>query len=209
MNNVDYTNSPITFTESGDYEVVYTYVDTKQYDENCDASTVTYTKTVNISVSAVEPEDNTYYASFSYVGNWANNAKKIIINNNTYAMPDVSATNSNIGSTTVGGQTVYFPIVTVNPSGANGTSYSNGKGYYFAPVFSALNIVDYNQDTGATLYTYNGNSTTWPHGKSATNGPDSAYFGYATDAAYANKPYARNMSSQYYQYAKDLHNMVF
>ena len=204
MNNTDYTDSTITFTQSGDYEVVYTYTDIRDYDSTAVASSVTYNKVLNISVTAVEPENPIHYASFSYVGDWANSAKKVIINNNTYVMPDVTSTSSNIGSTTVGGQTVYFPIVTVGPTDSSGnTAYSKGKGYYFAPVFNALNITDYNQDTGATLYTYNSSSTTWPRGKSASNGPDSGYFGYADGAALANKPYARSMDSQYYGFGKN------
>lgn len=208
MNGVDYTGSTISFTESGDYEVVYTYTDAKNYDINGNAFSKTYTKTVNIKVVAVEPEDNTYYAAFSYDGAAGNySAKKVIgTDSKTYVMPDVSSTSSAIGSTTVAGQTVYYPIVTVGPTTSNGnTTYSSGKGYYFAPVFSEIHIIDYNQDTGAKQYEYSKSTTTWPHGKSATSGPNTDYFTCASgEKVYsATSPYARSTDSKWYSYNKN------
>lgn len=208
MGGVDYTGNSITFTESGDYEVVYSYTDTKNYGSDLTLSSVVYTKTVKIKVTAVEPEDNTYYAAFSYDGAAGNySAKKVIgTDNRTYVMPDVTATSSTIGSTTVAGQTVYYPIVTVNPTTSNGnTAYSSGKGYYFAPVFSEIHIIDYNQNTGAKAYEYSKSTTTWPHSKSATNGPDTNYFTCASGEKVwgASSPYARSTNSQYYRYGKN------
>ncbi len=219
MNGADYTNTMIEFSESGDYQVVYSYTDTGEYQNSGSssaqavASQVVYTRTVSISVTAVEPDTVIYNAAFTYVGDWANNAKKVIgTDSNTYVMPDVSATSSKIGSTTAGGKTVYYPIVTVGPTSSNGnTAYSSGKGYYFAPVFSALNITDYNQETGAVQYTYNTSSTSWPHGKGQTNGPDSAVFGYAyADKTWNNYcPYARSMNAQYYKFGKNNNGLCY
>ena len=208
MNGDDYTGRDISFSESGDYEVVYTYTDGRNFDKDCNAFSHTYTKTVNISVSAVEPDDSTYYASFSYDGAAGNYAAKKVIgtDNKIYVMPDVSSTSSTIGSTTVAGQTVYYPIVNVGPTSSNGNSaYSSGKGYYFAPVFSELHIIDYNQETGATQYEYSKNTTTWPRGKSATSGPNTDYFTCASgEKVYsATSPYARAMNAQYYKYGKN------
>jgi hypothetical protein len=208
MNGVDYTGRTIAFTESGNYAVVYTYTDTKNYDAGGNAFSKTYTKTVNIKVVAVESEDNTYYAAFSYDGAAGNySAKKVIgTDNKTYVMPDVSSTSSTIGSTTVAGQTVYYPIVTVGPTTSNGnTAYSRGMGYYFAPVFSEIHIIDYNQETGVKQYEYSKSTTTWPHGKSATSGPDANYFTCASGEKVwgASSPYARSTNSQYYRYGKN------
>lgn len=205
MNGVDYTNRNIVFTASGDYEVVYTYTDTNSYsmvDGVLAKGSKVYENTVYITVSAVDPEISAYHPQFTYASGAA--AKKTIISNNTYIMPDVTGASATVGSTTVGGQTVYFPIVTVGPTSSNGnTAYSSGKGYYFAPAFSELNITDYNQSTGAVQYTYNSSSKTWPHGKSAKDGPDAAVFGYDSGAAYANQPYGRSTDPRYYGFGSN------
>ena len=213
MNGTDYTGKKITFSAEGEYDVVYTYTDPYNYNADGSAYNVVYTKTVHISVAVVTPEAVTYNASFAYTGAAGTyDAKQVIgTDNKTYVMPDVSAAVSGkIGSTTVGGKTVYYPIVTVGPTSSNGnTAYSSGKGYYFAPVFSELNITDYDQDTGAVAYTYNKTSTTWPHAKSKTTGPDSAIFGYADGAAYANQPYGRSMNAQYYKYSSNNNGLCY
>lgn len=208
MNGTDYTNKNISFAENGDYTVTYTYTDPYNYGKDGTPFSKTYTKTVNINVVAVEPDDVTYYASFQYDGAAGNYAAKKVIgtDSKTYVMPDVSATSTTIGKTTVAGQTVYYPIVTVNPTSSNGnTAYSSGKGYYFAPVFSELHIIDYNQETGAQQYEYSKSTSTWPHGKSATTGPDTAYFTCASGEKTwsATSPYGRSMNSQYYKYGKN------
>ena len=211
MNGVDYTNKNIVFTASGDYEVVYRYEDENSYSVNdgvLNKNTKVYEKTVNITVTAVDPEDVAYHPAFTYTGGY--NAKKVVAGNNTYIMPDVTATSDKIGSTTVDGKTIYFPIVTVGPTSSNGnTAYSSGKGYYFAPVFSELNIVDYNQSTGAQQYSYNKSSTKWPHGKSASDGPDSAIFGYDANASYTNQPYGRSTNAQYYRFKSNNNGLCY
>ncbi|MBE6740813.1 MAG: hypothetical protein E7570_00765 [Ruminococcaceae bacterium] len=211
MGSTDYTNKSITFTDEGDYDVVYTYTDPYNYNADGSAYNVTYTKTVHISVSVITPETVIYNAEFSYVGDWANSAKQVIgSDNKTYVMPDVSGTSTKIGSTTVGGKTVYYPIVSVSATSSNGnTAYSNGKGYYFAPAFNAINIKDYNQSTGSVQYTYNSSTTTWPHGKSSSAGPDSAVFGYASGAAYANQPYGRSMDTKYYGFGSNNNGLCY
>ncbi|MBR2590269.1 MAG: hypothetical protein IKE65_05035 [Clostridia bacterium] len=213
MNSTDYTGKKITFSTEGEYDVVYTYTDPYNYNADGSAYNVVYTKTVHISVAVVTPEAVTYYAEFAYTGAAGNYAAKQVIgtDNKTYVMPDVSANVSGkIGSTTAGGKTIYYPIVTVPATGSNGNSaYSSGKGYYFAPVFSELNITDYNQSTGAVAYTYNKSATKWPHDKSSTAGPDSAIFGYASDAAYANQPFGRSMKTEYYKYGSNNNGLCY
>ena len=215
MNGTDYTNSTICFSETGEYDVVYTYVDPYNYQNASGAYSITYTQTVHISVTAVEPDVVIYYASFNYDGTAGNYAarKEIGTDNKTYVMPDVSADiSSKIGHTTVAGKTVYYPIVNVSPTSSNGnTEYRSGKGYYFAPVFSELNIKDYYQDTGAVQYSYSKNSTTWPHGKSNSNGPDINYFTCASgEKVWGNtSPYARSTNAQYYRYGKNDNGLCY
>ena len=76
-------------------------------------------------------------------------------------------------------------------------------------MFNAINITDYNQSTGAAQYTYNSSSEKWPHNQAITTGPDSAIFGYASGAAYANQPYARSMNSSYYGYGKNNNGLCY
>lgn len=201
------SGNTVTFSTSGDYTVTYTYTAPYNYDASVTRGSVTYTKTLAVHVTAYEPEAVVYHPQFSYVSSWKNSAKTTTIAGKTWVMPDVSATGTYIGSTTVSGTTVYFPVVTVGPTSSNGnTTYSSGKGYYFTPVFNAINITDYNQETGASQYTYNSSSTTWPHGKAQASGPDSSVFGYDTSGA---TPYARSMNVQYYGYGKNNNGLCY
>ena len=208
MNGTDYSGKSINFTTSGEYAVTYTYTDPYNYRADGSAYSVTYTQTVKISVNAVDPEATVHYADFAYTGAAGNyDAKQVIgTDNKTYVMPDVSATSDTIGSTTVGGKTVYYPIVSVGPTDKTGnTAYANKKGYYYAPVFSELNITDYNQSTGEAQYTYNKSTAQWPHGKGYGLGPDTAYFGCTAGEKVYNSstPYARSTNTQYYGYGKN------
>lgn len=207
MNGEDYTGKTILFAESGEYEIVYTYTDEQNYDVNLHASSVTYKKSVYVTVTAVEPDDVIYHPEFKYVSTWENSAKTIIIDNVTYVMPDVGGTNTNIGSITVNGQTIYYPIVTVGPTSSDGNkAYESGKGYYFAPVFNAINITDYDQETGNPQYTYSSSSDRWPHDKAKANGPDSEIFGYTSNGA---NPYARAMNAQYYGFSMNSNGLCY
>ncbi len=198
MNGIDYTDKKISFADSGNYAVTYTYTDQYNYDKDGETYPRTYTKTVNIHVNAVEPEDVTYYAEFTYnIGGESVNAKKTIVGNSTYVMPDVSATDSNIGSTTVSGKTIYYPIVTLDGRSSTNKTYSSGKIYYFAPAFKVINITDYNQDTGVAQYTYNANSQKWPHNINGTTGPGSStVYGPAS----TRDPYGASTGATYEKY---------
>ena len=217
MGSTDYTDSVISFAGSGDYQVVYTYTDESQYvyspDGGLSNPETTYTQTVNINVNAVEPENVVYKALFEYTDKWANSSRQVITNqSHTYVMPDVTATVENkIGSRTIEGKTVFYPIVEVGPTGSSGNSdYESGKGYFFAPAFSALNITDYYQDTGNVQYTYNKNTATWPHGKSAISGPDTDVFSSGYEKTWGTaSPYSCSLSSQYYKYAKSNNGLCY
>ena len=199
MNGVDYTGRKITFSQPGNYTVEYRFTDSEYYSENnadLQQGSIDYTETVNITV--VSPD----FPTFAF---GSNGAKTQIINNEVYVMPNVSATSSSIGSTTVNGVTVYCPIVTVGPTGSNGnTSYSSGQGTYFAPAFSAVSIKD-------GQYTYNNKSTTWPHGKSTSNGPDEAVFGFLhpNPNNINETPYARSTNAKYYEFNKNNNGLCY
>lgn len=201
MNGVDYTGRKITFSQPGNYTVEYRFTDSEYYSENnadLQQGSIDYTETVNITV--VSPD----FPTFAF---GSNGAKTQIINNEVYVMPNVSATSSSIGSKTVNGVTVYCPIVTVGPTNSSGErTYSSGKGYYFAPAFSAVSITDYKQTDNTVQYTYNTESTEWPHGKAKTSGPDEAVFGYKDKDKYATSPYARSMNTQYYKFNSNKNN---
>ncbi|MBR4765278.1 MAG: hypothetical protein IK085_00780, partial [Clostridia bacterium] len=199
MNGVNYTDK-ISFSDEGTYYVDYTYSDSLNF--NCELQTteVGYIRTLRLSVITVEPEQTVYHPEFTYVGIGQSNSTTKTINDAIYVMPAVSATNSSIGSTTVSGETVYFPIVTLDGKNSSGGSYSSGNIFYFAPAFSAINIVDKNKDTGATLYTYNSSTNQWPHNQPAASGADSNYFGYI-----GTKPYgaATGTASEVFSYNQD------
>ena len=172
MNGTDYTGKSIAFNTAGDYKVTYTYTDENNYklDENGNITTysVTYTKTVNITVAVVKA--TTKHAEFTF-GSSNTASTTVTVGNNTYVMPNVSGTSSTIGSTTVSGQTIYYPIVEIIMSDGK-TSHSSGWYAYF-PVFSgAVTITDYaDNGTGDKMTPYNSSTTTMPSGLSVVGDP--------------------------------------
>ena len=167
MNGVDYTGKSIAFNTAGDYTVTYTYTDPNNYklDENGNITTysVTYEKTVNITVAVVKA--TTKHAEFTF-GSSNTASTTVTIGNNTYVMPNVSGTSSTIGSTTVDGKTIYYPIVEIIMSDGK-TTHSSGWYAYF-PVFKGVvTITDYaDNGTGDEMTPYNDSTTTMPTGLS-------------------------------------------
>ena len=192
MNGTDYTGKSIAFNTAGNYTVTYTYTDdnNSKLDENGNITTysVTYTKTVNITVAVVKA--TTKHAEFTFgSGNTASTT--VTVGNNTYVMPNVSGTSSAIGSTTVSGQTIYYPIVEIIMSDGK-TTHSSGWYAYF-PVFSgAVTITDYaNNGTGDKMTPYNGNTTTMPSGLSIVGDP-TTLFKYQSKTAADSAPVVKN-----------------
>lgn len=190
MNGTDYTGKSVTFTEAGDYVLTYTCVDPYNYTADGIGYNLYYSKTLNIKVTVVEAEAIVYHPEFIYTD--GSSTTQVIANNKTYVMPDVSATSSTIGSTTVGGKTIYYPIVSVGGSNSSGGKYTTGKIYCWSPAFTAINIKDYNKDTGALLYTYDKSMQKWPHNiSSTTKVTRGEYFGYT------GSPYTGATGDQY------------
>ena len=192
MNGTDYTGKSIAFNSTGDYTVTYTYTDDNNYklDANGNITTysVTYTKTVNIVVAVVEAA--TKHAEFTF-GSSNTASTTITVGNSTYVMPNVSGTSNTVGSTTVNGQTIYYPIVEIIMSDGK-TSHTSGWYAYF-PVFSgAVTITDYaDNGTGDKQNPYNDSTTTMPSGLSVV-GDAKTLFKYQSGSNAGETPVVKN-----------------
>ena len=192
MNGTDYTGKSIAFNTADDYEVIYSYTDDNNYklDANGNIITysVTYTKIVDIVVAVVKA--TTKHAEFTF-GSDNIGSTTVTVDNSTYVMPNVGATSSTIGSTTVSGQTIYYPIVEIIMSDGN-TSHTSGWYAYF-PVFSgAVTITDYaNKGTGDALTPYNASTTTMPSGLSVV-GDAKTLFKYQSGSNAGETPVVKN-----------------
>ena len=148
-------NNTITFKDAGDYVVTYTYTDSGNYKLD-NGEIVTYSKTyyqyVYVTVFVVEPQADPTIFDFGSDG-----YKSVTAGGLTYVMPDVTATKeptksnyvvtaSGIGSKTIDGQTIYYPIIGMHKVGSS-MSYYN----YFS-IFEAITIKDAN---GTDIYNIN------------------------------------------------------
>ena len=160
-------SSSFAFTEEGEHILTYRYVDPYNYRYTDNQNTIgtfeaSYTKTVKVTVTVAVASINP--ATFDFNGN---GYRSVIANNTTYVMPNVSATATNsIGSKTIGGQTIYYPIVfTYYSTSENGsltktpTSQVSGSNMYtWCPIFDGVvTITDYDENSNQTTY---GSSTT-------------------------------------------------
>ena len=153
----------IPMTEGGIYEIVYTVEDPYNYSADTIATTVKHTKT--ITVTAIAKDAEILAPKFTFIDQNGNKYESTTVKagDKTYVMPNVTAadptTNSmssiNIGSASISGTTVYFPIA----KGHTIRSGSNFNRYY--PLFNGINITDYTiaGDTTGTTYTTSGNYT--------------------------------------------------
>ena len=155
------TNSFIINTE-GTHTLTYQYVDPYNFrldgNGNVAAYSMTYTKTVSITVTvaitSIQP------ATFDFNGR---GYRSVVANNVTYVMPNVTATETNsIGSKSVGGKTIYYIIApTYYSTTATGSltpvdpdnEYSLANMYIWCPIFdSVVTITDYDEEGTATTY---------------------------------------------------------
>ena len=131
------------------------------------------------TAGSVKGKATAKHAVFSFGANGTDySAKTVTIGDKTYVMPDVTATvDGKIGSTTVNGTTVYYPITEMYTS--DGKTAHTGSWYACFPIFKdALQIIDYaDQGTGDPV-TYNQTNVTTvagiPSTLKATN-PTSAF----------------------------------
>jgi len=192
MNGTDYTGKSIAFNTADDYTVTYSYTDPYNYTLDANGNITTYSaryeKTVQISVAVIEA--TTKHAVFTFGSN--NTASTTVtVGTQTYVMPNVSGTSNSFGSTTVNGQTIYYPIVEIIMSDGK-TTHSAGWNAYF-PVFSGVvTITDY-KDEGRSDETvvYNGTTTSMPTNLSV-NGTPSQLFKYQSKSNAGESPVVKN-----------------
>ena len=145
VDGVDQTGKSVTFDKSGTHTVEYVYTDKYNYtlkDGSPAKFDVTYTETITLEVSAVKAAAKNAEFSFGKDGTYYQ-GKTVLIGDKTYVMPDVNATESGkIGSKSVNGTTVYYPIVEMVTS--DGKTAHTGSWYACFPIFKdALQIIDY------------------------------------------------------------------
>ena len=175
MNGTTYASgSKIAFSTSDDYEVIYTYTDENNYtvdaNDNIKTVPVTYTKTVNISVSVIKP--TTQHATFTFADT-NTETEKVTVGDKTYiSAKGVSATEKDWGYITVNGTTIFYPITEAQmKKNLIGTEV---QVYYY--VFKdAVTVNDYaDGGTGAAI-TYNSSTTTMPSNLTVVNGMEAKY----------------------------------
>lgn len=192
MNGGDYTGKTIIFEEPGDYTLTYTYTDNNNYniDESRNISTYpkTYTKKVFINVSEVKPDAKK--AEFNFVSTGAA-TKTVLIGNDTYVMPDVTATSDKIGSTTVSDTTIYYPIIEAYTDNGKTTQTSGTNWHMCFPVFNnVITIIDYAEGGTGDVITYNGATTELPSGLEAVS--PGTTFQYSSANSAPDKPTIKN-----------------
>lgn len=147
--------SKISFSETGEYFITYTYEDPYNYSLNENGElvsfTVSYTKTDVVSVAIVEPEAE--HAKFTFATN-STATEEILYNNNTYiSATGVTADGTNWGKITVGDKTINYPIVMANVN--RNTSKSECQVFYY--VFKNVIVIT---DANGTVYSHdNGTGT--------------------------------------------------
>ncbi len=163
MNGQTYTDS-ISFTEGGEYTINYTYTDPYNYGANGEENqSAEYTKTVNII--AVAADKTIEPATFDFNGK---GYKQVTGTNSvTYVMPNIddSAVDGlTYVKKTVGGKTVYYPVVCVRNGKTSTTTSINGSALSKSATNTALVMVF----DGIVTITDNGKT----YGSSNTNMAD-------------------------------------
>ncbi len=183
-------NGSVIFNAEGTYTLKFVFDDIYNYNTDGTVNKVQFEKSVTVNVNVVAPDAKN--AEFDFNGN---GYKKVVIGDVIYIMPNVSATSSTIGSKTISGQTIYYPIINCKASNNKTTQTSGTSWYMLFPVFDGvIAITDYaNQGTGSAV-TYDASTTTLPAGLAAVN--PSTKFQYAaastaptTPSVFSNKLY--------------------
>ena len=152
----------VTISAEGEHTLTYRYVDPYNYrygaDGEIESYEAVYTKSVKISVTV--SQDDIDPAAFDFNGN---GSRTVTANNVTYVMPDVGATENNvIGKKTLGGQTVYYPIVrTYYSTSATGNltltpvgeQLTGGNMWTWCPIFDGVvTVTDRDENNDPVTY---------------------------------------------------------
>ena len=167
MDGVDYTRKKITFndTETTTHTIVYSYSAKPCYDKDGKEinDTVLFEQKLEVKVTVAKkvgaPTFTFYYgtngnasAGSPRVTQPSNSYTSTVVKdgNTYYIMPNASATSANaIGSKTINGKTIYYPIVDgINVRSGGSTDYDFLR-YY--PIFKAVSISD-----NGKSYSYSG-----------------------------------------------------
>ena len=193
-----YTDNKIQINGTADYSftITYTYTDELVYNSIGGTSTSTniYTQTIEVAVQVVKKEATPPTFIFHYGTNGSAsggtphvtqptttaNGKVVPVNGVNYIMPDVTAAESNkIGSTTVNGTTIYYPIVDgINVRSGNATDYDFDRHY---PIFKGVTITD---DTRKFSYSETKEMPSYVTWIEITNGGGNSWGGPSLDTLY-------------------------
>lgn len=181
LNGVDYTGKSITFDKTGEYELIYSYVDEYNYFADLTDYAVEYQKTLKISVTAVKAAAKNAEFIFANGGS----TKTVTIGNNIYVMPEKGDV-----TTTVSGVAINVKTIEIIMSDGK-TSHSSGWYAYF-PVFDdTVTIYDYAEGGTGTKVTYNVSTTSMPKGLSVVGDPASL-FKYQSGSNAGSSPVVKN-----------------
>ena len=185
MNDQAYTG-PITFNAPGDYVIVYEVVDDKVYNQNGVATDdkICFKKELKVTVTETIPEIPEPTFKFFDIDGTEYSAKlEKISDTKYYVMPNVSAvSDGKIGSKTVSGKTVYFPII--ESEWKTGGLLDSDSVYRYYPLFKGINITKWTSPTASVTYntSYEGmDGVTWVSGG---NTGGNGFSGYEKNSSY-------------------------
>ena len=185
MNDQAYTG-PITFNAPGDYVIVYEVEDDKVYNQNGVATDdkIYFKKELKVTVTETIPEIPEPTFKFFDIDGTEYSAKlEKISDTKYYVMPNVSAvSDGKIGSKTVSGKTVYFPII--ESEWKTGGLLDSDSVYRYYPLFKGINITKWTSPTASVTYntSYEGmDGVTWVSGG---NTGGNGFSGYEKNSSY-------------------------
>lgn len=141
MNNQNYYDSNIIFTEEGQYTIYYTVIDPYNYDKfGFQTGNIIYTKPIKVNVSVYDEDIKN--SEFTFIDKNQNEYSSTIktINNKNYIMPNIqNEVEGLVGSVTVNNEIIYYPIV---------KAYCEGNAvvdsvYRYYPILSGVTIKKY------------------------------------------------------------------
>ncbi len=182
LDGVRVEENSIFFDASGNHVLTFEFDDPYNYDVSGNPVVRQHTTSLNISVSEAMP--NAKNAEFTF-GSSNLPSDSIIIDNVTHlSISKDYATGSSIGSITIDGNVIYYPIVEAYTSDGAYAHSSLNSWYMCFPVFKgAVTITDYADAGTGDAIVYNASTTTLPanltvigeKGDTYAGGPEKAF----------------------------------